>query len=439
MSDRRRQLAAAAAVLLLLGSLLLAWRTGWLPKVMQASGTEIPASRPAASGVSTGMPTTARQPLPNLPPGLSPTAEANPPAGAPPKRPAADIDDRLMATIEQQWCSHYALADAQMRDSIDKSHPMAPDKMDEEVINRRVDAIRSMPTAQARQAVQTRVVMRWIEKLDAAGDPLSAAIAASLVHITYHEPWDARVARVAAAERRALTAGDAAVAAFWASGQVPCEDRAKCQALAQKRWQAIEPGNLFAWLETDRTPASLTEPVWQAIAQSQYARSYGSAAQARLLPLLPLAKPGLEREEALALIERLGTRRTLVIGSHRLLDACRTGKPSGSHAAACMHAAELLWNADQTSMMARIGLLGFIRDSGAQAQGAWPDRIASLEQTITPQLAELMVQVEFDQDVRNDGSCSSHSVREERLRALVDGGPLKALELAVSRTAAQGR
>lgn len=93
MSDRRRHLAASAAVLLLLGSLLLAWRAGWLPKVMQASGTEIPASTPAASGVLTGMPTTAQQPPPNLTPGPSPAAEPNPSAGAPPKRPAADIDD----------------------------------------------------------------------------------------------------------------------------------------------------------------------------------------------------------------------------------------------------------------------------------------------------------------------------------------------------------
>jgi hypothetical protein len=428
---RARRLLAAAA--LLLGCAALTWR--W-------QATEQPTLAGAAA---------AAQPAPaaDLPP-ANPGATASTAAAAPlPASAALDTSDvpaahataseaakarhaTLLAAIEQQWCSHYAEADAQYMQALAQSHPFDPKDPHGPALSRRAEATRALPTQQARMAVRNRIQDRWIAQLDQAGDAASLAIAAVLAQEAFHLDWAQRQARLAAAQQQALSTTDALVAAIWASGAIHCQGEVDCREGARRRWQAVEPANLAAWVPNRLDPPKDASWPWEAIAQAQYSRSATAAVQSRLLAMLPSAAPGLEQEVALGLIEGISGIRRDSIGRFQLLQSCRAAKTAESSRAACLHAAHLIWNEPHPSMLDRLQLLDLAEALGAQDEPVWAARGTAMKQELSPAMARSIFEVEFGQDVQRYPGCRGHAARQARLRQLVEGGLLRVLQHAAA-------
>lgn len=423
---------AWVAALLMVSAALWGWRSVERPDA-DAAGTGAPRAAGPASSPQ------ADQPL---------HSEAN--AASPESRPVAPnsgnsaVDDpgeagpaelrhdALLATIEKQWCTHYAQADAQYLQALEQSYPFDPQDRNAKAVSQWAKATMALPTQQARRAVRERIAARWTAQLDRAGDPRSLTVAAVLAQGSFHETWDVREARLAAAQRQAMTTTDPVVASIWAGRLMSCSANVDCWAAARRRWQDTEPANVAAWLVRSPSRDAIAEQNWQALARTQYARAHSAAVMGQLLTLLPLTEPGLEREEALGLIESVRQHQSDMVSRFDLIQSCQAAKDSALARGACLHAMNLLWDDPQSSMLDRLQFLGLAEALGAQDEPVWSERSHAMRDDLTPPVAQSIFEVESGQDVRRHQGCGGHAAREARLHALVEGGPLKVLRQLAS-------
>jgi hypothetical protein len=342
--------------------------------------------------------------------------------------------------IEAQWCSHAKQAHEQAEASIEQGNPI--DWSDFKNIDRkRLEAASqarvALPTSQARFAVRQRLVNSWIAHLRNQGDARSLATAAFLVMdgAASHESGWAENAMAFYAE--ALRTRDPYILRLWQHGSRCCGmPGLTCQTLPRTRWAQIEPSNLLAWLPDFQDTAGLTEAQWQGIEAARYVRDYQYELKARLLALLAKTPPGLELEMGLELVESSNLHGSLGPSALTLQRECIKPDAASRYRSACLHAANLFWNAPQTSMTDRLMALSLIEELNALGDADWAQRFADLK-ALSPEMQVALGQAESEPKEWRKAGCDKLQMRRQRLLDIAEGGTWKAAKTLLAKGAAR--
>ncbi|MFN7695387.1 MAG: hypothetical protein ACK5O3_15225, partial [Burkholderiales bacterium] len=223
---------------------------------------------------------------------------------------------------------------------------------------------------------------------------------------------------------------------LWQQGSRRCGMRGTtCQALPKTRWAEIEPNNLLAWLPDFRDAGGLTDAQWQGVAAAGYVRDYQHEFRARLLALLAKTPPGLELEMGLELVTS-----SYLFGSgpsaltmHR---ECNKPDTAGRFRNACLHAANLFWNAPQTSVADRAMALSVSEKRKALGDVEWAQRFAELK-ALSPEMQMALRQAEYEPEEWRKAGCDKLQVRRQRLLDIAEGGTWKAAQTLLAKGAAR--
>lgn len=343
---------------LALGLTLLGGGFLWLATAADRAPATVAANLPtlAAAGAPTAALTT--------PSASAPLQAASPSTPTQALSPTQATPDQL-AQIEAQWCTHGLQAHRQSLDSFFQSNRDASGMP----THTGAEALRSLPTTQARMAVQSQLLREWVERLQSQGDPRSVATALYL-QVDKGAGWSA--ASEAAFLQMARTTSDPYVLHLWRQHDTACRYRNEC-AVPLAKWSTIEPDNLLAWLPPGLEAATLTDTQWQGVAQAKYAKAYYPETQARLLALTQELKPGLRLDVGLEFITNLAIVPDVVPA--RILSICEPDATRRERRQACLHGANLLWSAARPSLLDRAKSLALVKALGAHNEAHWPARI----------------------------------------------------------------
>ena len=292
-----------------------------------------------------------------------------PSAAAPPGLSAMQL-----AQIEAQWCTHGMQAHRQSEASVFQGAGSSLNSSDVNAIMDYGKAIGALPTSQARRAVQQRLLVGWVDRLQRLGDPRSQATA---LYLQVEHGAGGREVAEAAFRQQAATTRDPYVLHLWRQHDRACSLQGACTAVPASRWSAIEPDNLLAWLPPGFGAVSLTSAQWEGLSRAKYLRSYQYELQAVLLALAQDLRPGLELDVALEFIAHMAAAQA--VSADRVLAACQAPAVRQAHRQACLHGAELLWTQAQPSLMDVAKALGLARVLDAEGEGAWPVRMAEAQ------------------------------------------------------------
>lgn len=411
---RRRWAEFAFAVALLAAVGGLAWRDGG-PAEAEPGEPRLNAAAEAPGPSASASPVMGEAEAASSAPPVGPALPSQHHANAP-------LDPALLASIEKQWCSHYAQAHEQSLRAVEQSYAEGEHRRAPFLSNSEFAARSALPTEKAREQVKRRVLARWIDRLDRAGDPRSAAIAASLSTQGGVPLRPELNARLRAAEEAALQSSDPVLLQLQDSVLMMCEVRTDCRSLARRRWQAVEPGNLAAWLTLFGLEADTPDRVWTGLAQAQYVRWNKAAIQARLLELMDLTSAGLEREVALGLVEWIDLVWPNVAPRAALYDLCKRDRLDSRKREACLHAANLMWNDPGVSELGRHELAMLADALGGSEDEQWAGRIRQINRGLPPDAVRQLNALEFGLELKAQKGCEGHEARLSRLKARVEAG-----------------
>lgn len=212
-----------------------------------------------------------------------------------------------------------------------------------------------------------------LQRLRARADLASQAIADFVAHRT--EPaGQARLLDLA------LRGDDPFVAAL-AAQATDCGYMTDCARPGAKRWQALEPDNLIAWL-VDPPNADAAAADWDLyldrLAQARRANTYRSELMQRLWEVDGELDSGIRR------VTR-GTKLTEFFGmlvplapSRGLLDLCAFKANEGQRKERCAQVAERLWQVPQQALIDRVMAVVMAGASGLRDE-RWKQRAAETE------------------------------------------------------------
>jgi hypothetical protein len=103
---------------------------------------------------------------------------------------------------------------------------------------------------------------------------------------------------------------------------------------------------------------------------------------------------------------------------------------------ACLHAASLLWNAPQNSLMERARALTVSEKLNALGDADWAQRVAELK-AISPDMQMALVQAEYEPEEWRKAGCDKLQVRRQRLLDITEGGSWKAAKTLLAKGAAR--
>jgi hypothetical protein len=425
----------------LLGVFLLLW-AGWTAIGRSPEPEPIPVAKTTLDGRHAALAAASAPSSVPLMAAASAAQASSTTAVAAPNQRSSRHSDRATAQqleqIEAQWCSHAKQAHEQAEASIEQGNPIDWSdfkNIDEKRLEAASQARMALPTSQARYAVRERLLKSWIAQLRNQGDSRSLATAFFLFMSEAAAHEDGWAENAMAFHAEALRTSDPYVLQLWQQGSRRCGMRGTtCQALPKTRWAEIEPNNLLAWLPDFRDAGGLTDAQWQGVAAAGYVRDYQHEFRARLLALLAKTPPGLELETGLGLVTS-----SYLFGSgisaltmHR---ECNKPDAAGRFRNACLHAANLFWNAPQTSVADRAMALSMSEKRKALGDVEWAQRFAELK-ALSPEMQMALRQAESEPKDWNK-SCDKLPARRQRLLDIAEGGSWKAAQTLLAKGAAR--
>ncbi len=355
-------------------------------------------------------------------PASAPSRPASRPAdpGTAPRAPAPLSPDQL-AQIEKQWCTHGLKAHQQVRQALERAHPLRLDgeKLDGDAPHARWDAMLREVGTQAMLAVDSRLKRQWILQLRQRGDLRSQA-AADYLQITMSDQ-DKAPAVFQHLLSLAQSSRDPLIFMTWQVARSDCVLNALCSALPMTDWRTLDSGNLLAWLPTRASGQYATELDWDAIAHTRFANSYLEDFQALLLPLLDQEPPGLGLQQGLALISRLNYSWPSSAGALALGRSClEASETQPQRRATCVHAADLLWRSPSAGLLEYKFATAMAALAGAGAQSPWAERLAFVK-GLSAADGQRLMDLEYPGN-RDGQSCETQAEQRRQLKERVRNG-----------------
>lgn len=353
----------------------------------------------------------------------TPGSAASKPAS---KRPWG-LSPEELDQYEKQWCSHGHAAHQQAQAAVDRAYPLPSGNItsDNAAMDARSRAAIADPAYQARFGMRRRLVQMWMAQLNARGDARSRA-AAAFVGLDSSSDEE-RIGHIRTLRALAEGSQDPLIWQLWRIKRRHCGTEEACGPASLKPWQDIEPSNLLAWLPVFLEPSEIPPEHWAGIRKASYARSYEEDFMSLLLPLLAQDSPGLALQEGLNLVTGMtGFWPTMAATSSLLRSCTRTSPPSDANqAAACLHAAELLWTMPRPNLEDRLTALKLAAAQAAHDQPPWAARVAFM-QTLDPADGERYLSLHFRNGWDKKG-CDAQAAQREQLQTIARMGEWEAL------------
>lgn len=181
----------------------------------------------------------------------------------------------------------------------------------------------------------------------------------------------------------ALRSGDPFVAAL--AAQSECGHSTPCARPGAKRWQALEPDNLLAWL-IDPPDEKASPADWDAyldrLAQTRRANTYRAELMQRLWDQDGALDPGVRRLARRKYLTEFAGMLPLMTPSRSLLDFCAFKAGEGQRKERCAQVAERLWQSAQPAVIERAMTVALAGASGLR-DDRWKARAQETEAAMT--------------------------------------------------------